>query len=81
MKTTDTYKAAYFMTQGACLMDIEIKKAEPNKIMRSVTWVCILDGATSNMQDAWNTNNAVVNMSDLVRERNRIKKFAKRNRL
>jgi hypothetical protein len=81
-KITDTYKAAYFMTQGARLVDIEVRSAEvKDRVIRSHTWVCIVEGVTQEMRDNWMTNTAIVNVDDLVRERNRIKRLAKSKRL
>ena len=77
-KITDTYKAAYFMTQGASLVDVEIK--HERELLRNYTWVCVLDGVTDAMKGAWDTRNAVVNLDDLIRERNRIKKLVQKKR-
>lgn len=77
-KVSDTYKAAYFMTEGAELVKVEFVYVENKKTLFNRKWIVYLSNVTDEMVEKWETASAVVNVVDFQRERNRIKKIAKK---
>lgn len=77
MKITDTYKAAYFMTQGAKIVDVEIRKTPSKKKLFNNTWIIELEDVSEKSLDTWNKGTAMVYVNDFRRERLRIKKYVK----
>lgn len=81
IKITDTYKAAYFLTQGAKLIEISFERVESKKSLYATRWICHLTNVSQETMLNWNSGNAIVNVVDFRRERLRIKKIAKRKML
>lgn len=80
-KTTNSYKAAYLMTQGAALVDISIRPAQHPGIMTNKVWVIELGKIPIKAWDSWESGQAFCNILDFERERLRIKKLAKQKKL
>lgn len=78
----NTYEAAFYMTQGAVITNVEISKIAENSKKRTFKqryqWIVELDHVSYGAVRLWKTHQAVANVRDIERERNRIKRFVKK---
>ena len=72
-KTTNIYKAAYFLVHGVDLKEITERRSKGGRRV----WTYIFESVPFRVDNLWNVGTAEVNVRDFQAARERLKKISK----